>query len=334
MPNESPKDVKKAFEVRSSYEDPKKHFVRVNGWLPAARMRLKKNRRTHLRYFTLCGQRAIDVLHLRREGLLRHDGRGYPELVFCEEDRNTYTQIDRLLRVYKRGFLCPLEKIADEPEFESVFPFDIINLDLTRSCFPKREPPTSSTIKSIARMIESQKGINFDLFITFRAESAAENKEAIQILRRNMEQNFKRNPELEDVFLKVTHAEPAQLVSQDYVSFIMKCFPKLIIRYGYDNDYLVHCDQEYKYKRFPPWRKRYFILKFLFDFDADRLKEARTATDDIDQRQSRLEREQGLFSASIKDSIEMNAVDVDASLNTEMERTLERDLSDLLGFRV
>jgi len=333
VPDDHGKDVvNRAFEVRRSYKDAKKHFVRVNGWIPAARSRLRKNRRHALRYFTLCGENALDVLHLKREKLLLHDGRGYPELVFCEQDESIYTSIDRLLRHYKRGFLCALEDITSQPQYDEVFPFDVINLDLTRSCFPRREPPTSSTMKTISKMIQLQRGTDFDLFVTFRAERTVENTDAINILLRNMEKNLRENPDLRKEFLNAAGSEPAALLRQDYIRFILKAFPKLIIRYGHDNSYLVHCQGIYKYQRMPPWRKRYFVLKFLFSFDAEPLRQAHEPIDDIEQSRSRLERESALFHRAVKESIRIDAVNVELSLNREAEQMLEKDVSELLKY--
>jgi hypothetical protein len=331
VPDDHRKDiVNRAYEVRRSYEDPKKHFVRVNGWIPAARARLRKNKRHTLRYFTLCGEKAIDVLHLKREKLVLHDGRGYPELVFCEQDKSIYTSIDRLLRYYKRGFNCALEDIASQPQYDEVFPFDVINLDLTRSCFPKREPPTSSTMKTISRMIQLQKGTDFDFFVTFRAERSAESTDAIDILLRNMERNLQSNPDLRKEFLSAAGVEPSALLRQDYIKFILKTFPKLIIRYGHDNNYLVRCEGIYKYQRMPLWKKRYSILKFVFSFDAEPLRNAHQPIDDIDQKKSRLERESALFHESVKESIKIGAINVESSLNREVEQKLENDVLELL----
>ncbi|HWZ42487.1 MAG TPA: hypothetical protein VNW97_03380 [Candidatus Saccharimonadales bacterium] len=70
---------------------PLKHFVRIHGWLPAGRRRLKhlqsqrKSRR--LRYFTFCAAGAIDVLMLDIANIVRRSTSGkFDSVVFFDKN--------------------------------------------------------------------------------------------------------------------------------------------------------------------------------------------------------------------------------------------------------
>lgn len=66
------------------WDDPLKHYVRLESWLPLCRNRLDKIRETkysrnqtrRLRYFTFCATSAIDVLMLDVDRIIRQDANG------------------------------------------------------------------------------------------------------------------------------------------------------------------------------------------------------------------------------------------------------------------
>jgi hypothetical protein len=67
----------------SYWDDPLKHYVRMEAWLPLCRARLEKIRQVlykhqprRLRYFTFCATTAIDVLMLDVDQIIRRDANG------------------------------------------------------------------------------------------------------------------------------------------------------------------------------------------------------------------------------------------------------------------
>src|SRR5947209_7184205 len=68
-------------------KDPKKHFVRLNLWLPFCDSRARALRASRperpLRYFTLCAEDALDVLLLERYGVLATARGVYTDVTFA-----------------------------------------------------------------------------------------------------------------------------------------------------------------------------------------------------------------------------------------------------------
>ena len=205
---------RKQREYERDYTDPEKHFVRKRGWVPAAQNRLQRVRdtgRQYLKYFTLCAEKAIDVHLLWTESLVEFDGRGYPNVAYCECSPEQYELIAaRLMRT--QGFLAYFEDLVlnrDSPksmDFYSALPFDIYNLDFTSVCFPRADPPFSRTLEAIVTLIEvlgSPPGLQeFDMFFTFRAKRSEENEDAIRDLRHNVRDNRREYDWFDDAFLE------------------------------------------------------------------------------------------------------------------------------------
>lgn len=268
-------------EYQRHNRDPKKHYVRVNGWVAVAKKRLEsiknkeKTNRKHIRYFTLCGKDAMDILLFKKHNLIFFDGRGYPDVVFCEEEHESFESIRRILKRVRMDFKGSFEDIVFQSSFINLFPFDIFNLDFTRNCFPRREQPFSTTLRSIVKIIEEQanKASDFDLFVTFRAEQSRENVEAIKQLKENMEKNFEEYDNIKKEFIqKYNNRNLSWLSDRDYSKFLLLTFPKLIVRFGNENHFNVHCSHKYEYPRIYTHRRTgrrlsYKIVKFIFSFE-------------------------------------------------------------------
>src|SRR5262245_46691360 len=109
-------DFREAQEGRrrgqQDYRDLKKHFVRVNGWLPIF-VRHAQARGASLRYLTLCSKEAIDVRYFASKGLLaRNDEKNaYPMLSFVESDTEDYAVIAETLGRCRLGVHAKLEDV-------------------------------------------------------------------------------------------------------------------------------------------------------------------------------------------------------------------------------
>lgn len=269
-------DPDKCKDVLDFSRDPVKHYVRVNGWLQTAQARLARlnalgtQRDFGLRYLTLCGKDGIDIYLFNREGLLSDNGRGFPSVFYCESYRGNYVRVKELLG-NTRSHLGKIEELINREWFNKFItenPFDIVNLDFCGSCFPRADPPFSSTLRSITKIIEFQKGNEFDLFITFKALRSAENNAAVNELVENMDRNFSENNEIKQKFYTCfENMAPNEMLENNYGLFLLATFPKIIFGFGSANDFVVKCPHKFIYQRTNNHRINYQIVKFIFSFE-------------------------------------------------------------------
>ncbi len=268
----------RCMDVLDLSRDPIKQFVRKFGWLSSAQRKMTeltaggKSRPFGLRYFTLCGKDGIDIFMLRKEGLLKDNGRKFPTVVYCENLPSNFGKVRPLLGGTK-GYLSTFEDLVKRPEFKSntiVTPFDLVNLDFSGSCFPRSDQPFSNTLHSVLDLINLQKGSSFCLFVTFKAFRSGENQQAIDELLENMHNNFRDNPEVKTTFNNCfNQMSPKQLLESDYGLFLLTTFPKIVFGFGSSNGFVVSCCQKYFYERaMRKSDKSYQIIKFIFDFNS------------------------------------------------------------------
>jgi hypothetical protein len=319
-----------------AYRDPIKHYVRKYGWLPKAQERLQELRRARsgvcLRYFTLCGPDIIDVKFLAMNGVLRHDERGYPDVAFCESSGEHYTDAISNLGRPMVGFNRSFEDVVLNDRLSKYYPFDVYNLDFSRSCFPNEEPPTSRTMVAVQRLIEGQaaKSRAFDLFFTFRAESGRENQGALASLGDYMKRNLDEDEALLQTFKEKYHVEIEVLMRKDYLNFILLTFPKLIAFFGQDHGFAMTDLRRFWYTRtytdrFSGLGIRYFIMKFIFSFDMVR------AGRRVERAERRTERLRQNYMEIAKKSIREPSVDVRQMITNDDKQALKEEVRSLLG---
>ena len=300
-----------------AFRDPKKHYVRKFAWLPKARERLQKvSQEDHgyLRYFTLCGPEIIDVKYLAGNGVLRHDQRGYPDVVFCESDDDFYAKAISKLGNPLAPFRMSFEDVLLQHRLDKYCPFDIYNLDFTRSCFPHWDPPTSRTIQAVQGLFEIQGKFKqpFDLFLTFRAERGREQMAALRELKDYMQRNFEENEELRQSFSAKFRLKLDELMRVDYLNFILITFPKLMAFLGQDQNFLMTDVVRLWYRRVytndrTGLRCPYLIIKFVFSFETVRVGRS------VSRRDRRSDRLRQNYIGIARKCIEEEAVDVGAS---------------------
>lgn len=321
-------------EGTEAYRDPRKHYVRVYGWLPTASKRIQQIRQStnsaqYLRYFTLCGPEILDVKFLATKGLLRKTERGYPDVAFCEEDADSYA--DAISRL--RSCLLQLKKTFEDAvlqnKLDTYYPFDIYNLDFSRSCFPRGEPPTSRTMNAVAQLMakQSEKKRSFDMFLTFRAEYGSENREALEALMKYMQKNFEEKPELLNAFKKKFGMELDQLKDRRYQQFILVTFPKFVAFRAQDYGFKLTQMQRFWYPRDRPdiqGSVRYYITKFVFSFDFVPVRPG------IRREDRRTEQFRRNYLAIAEQSIQNNPVDVMNKLTNDIRSRLKEEVQTLL----
>ena len=269
-------------EHARDYTDPIKHFVRRQAWIPAAQCRLQKAQAArgveHLRYFTLCAEKAIDVhLFYFRENLIDHDGRRYPQVVFCECYPDQFELIATRLSG-TRGFLARFEDLVLDrncevsKDFYSELPFDIYNLDFTAACFPRGDPPFSDTLNAIVTLVEAlaeeePRPQGFEMFLTFRARRSEENEEAIRDLRANVRENMQQFQWFHEAFERSYGPSVGELVNDGYHEFLLVALPKLLGQFAKDSGFRVECPYRLYYPRPDPQRPEFYIISFVLSLD-------------------------------------------------------------------
>lgn len=266
--------------AKSSYTDLKKHYVRLEGWLPVFQGYARQQNRS-VRYLTLCAKYAIDVRYFRNKGVLEYDEtqRIYPTVAFAEKDAQDYAIIAETLGTVMLGIKGDLEEILVRPDenpdnsekLRKSFPYDIINLDFTGEVVREDDPPYSITIRAIERIIELQIDANaqhWHMFLTFRACPQTANHEADQELRGIIEQNF-QNVQARAAY--GARPAPEQLVHDHYEEFLRIGIAKFLANSAAQRGYASVLEGSYFYPRIPPdGDPRYHIIKLIVEFNAIR----------------------------------------------------------------
>lgn len=311
---------------RSLYTDPVKHFVRINGWLSAARNRLTsirsqtRRRANFAKYFTFPGEYAIDVLLLAENGVIEETNVGFPGVVYCESRPNILSEIGKRLGKCMGVFPFSFEKAVFTHDFRSFCPFDILNLDLTKEVFPRNGRPESNTIRAIEQLMWLHRNRDFDLYITFKASRRETNPDAVENFGQMVNDNFESNRTLKEAFINSCGMESSKLLESDFTLFWCKSFPKWILEQGVTKNVRGSIVGEFCYSRRPPRGAPYDIITFAFSFERSRRHY-------MSQHQmvSHTQRE-------ILRSFSLTPIDVDHTLenNVEIRRRLKIDVERLL----
>jgi hypothetical protein len=231
---------------KRDYRDLKKHYVRVNGWLPIFD-RHAKAKGSDLRYLTLCSKEAIDVRYFASKGMLaRSDEKNaYPCLSFVESNVEDYAIIAETLGRCRLGVHARLEDVLlnygheEHAAFTGSFPYDIVNLDFCGEVMPKLDHPYSETVRCIERIVELQRekdpALEWHMFLTFRTHRVQHNEEANQQLREILDGNLASN-DLKSAYGE--RADPGTLLSSDYPEFLRLGVAK----------YLAYCAERCRYR--------------------------------------------------------------------------------------
>lgn len=220
-------------EVYRDFGDIIKHESRLRLWLPAL-IKLKNSLGRELKYFTLPGPKAYDVIRWKTEGIVKHDGKGFPDICFCEYEEANFINAKRILG-NTRGIKAKFEDVILAPDSKSkyrafwdLFPYDAYNLDFCGTWFESEEP-LSQTFRSIIELINAhvRKGSDFLLFLTIRIDKNKTNITVINDLKDNLESN-RRVPELLSKIQVICGNDINQFIKRNFNTFILISIPKLI----------------------------------------------------------------------------------------------------------
>lgn len=250
------------------WRKPKKHYVRVMGWLRTARGR-RKRKGGSIRYFTLCGQEAVDIRLLERYGILVKTARGYPDVGFCEEDDGVYGAIIGNLKSVGKPVLGKFEDIVKRGDFADWFQYDVVNLDFSCRVFRGSEDPFSGPWGAIRAVLEAQaqRDAGFDLFLTFNASRGTGDEASINQLKSLLEENLRDDRRKREFERRAGITTAAGLVDTNFTQFLLYAVPKLLTSLAIDNEFSVGIGDSFYYKRRPRNRPPYYIVKFIFTLE-------------------------------------------------------------------
>jgi hypothetical protein len=221
-------------EIHTDFGDDVKHEARLKLWLPALK-NLRDELGRHLRYFTLPGPKAYDVIKWKIEDLVKYDGRGFTDVCFCDINHENFVNAKRLLG-YTHGIEAKFEDIIQnykDPKygaFWDLFPYDVYNLDFCGTCFEGKEP-LSKTFKSIIKLVNShvkkKKFNRFLLFLTIRIDRNKTNNRVIKDLKSNLESNS-RNNRFSNKIYKIAGKDIEEFINKHFYLFMLISIPKLI----------------------------------------------------------------------------------------------------------
>jgi hypothetical protein len=219
--------------TRRDFGDIEKHEARLKLWLPALRD-FKNSLGRQLKYFTLPGEKAYDVIRWKREGLIKFDGRGFPDVCYCDSIPDNFLSAKRILG-NTVGIMDRFENVIKgknedkyKPFWEK-FPYDVYNLDFCGTCFEPNQPLLNETFSSIIRLINdhvSKRNSNkFLLFLTIRIDEKRTHKNVISDLKSNLETN-REYPDFTNLIDKITGGDIPSFIQQRFCDFILTGLPK------------------------------------------------------------------------------------------------------------
>lgn len=257
---------------------PEKHYVRLNGWLEAARGLSQGLAGEPLRYFSLCGKEPFDVLMLFRAGLLSTD-MSSPNVVVCDINNEDLTAAGEA--IVRAGY-GPVIKFNSSVEdlilgddelhsrFVGLLPFHIYNLDFTKQIFYRKERIGSGMWATVERIItlQSQHEQDFDLFITSRSLPTEILPEARAELLHTMTENVASVQGLTEIVAQRYGADVSLevLSEQDFTEFFLRALPKQLLQPAHDNRFLFSCGGMFRYSKRPRNKAVYSIVKWCLSF--------------------------------------------------------------------
>lgn len=273
-----------AFRERErEYKDVEKHWVRTQGWRTVARhisqLKAKQGRDPGLRYLTLPAYYRLDVSVLLREDLIEITDRfpdGLVREVYVAAFETDPTKFGRMQGQSPRFVLLgrsSIESALTDPRNEyyhqlrDLFPFDVINLDLTSTLTPQHEGPYSRTMQAIEEVFSLQAGIPtpWALFITFRNMPSEWESEATKQLFSNLQRNIDEFPMVAEAFqnrYQLYNVE--QLADSESRICISQSVSKWLTDRAHHYSFSIQQFKHYMYSRYNEGLPTYDIYKHLF----------------------------------------------------------------------
>lgn len=293
------KDANLIKKREEEYRDIPKQWVRREVWLKTAKSILKKKRRKGnakgIRYLTLPAYHRLDVSLFLKEGLLEitEGNKGKPEEIYVaafENDPAKFALMKRHMPSFKLFGCESIEKVLTDEnnkyyhELRSLFPFDVINLDLTTSLTPEHEGPYSKTMDAVDTIfdIQSGQGIDWALFLTFRNVPEDLERGARKQLFKNLQDNIDNNPEILEAFQNRYQKNSVQdLEKSDVKKCISQSIVKWLVDRAHQHKFKVGSIQIHYYQRLNVGIPKYEIYKHVLELTPAGINPAHIPTKNI-----------------------------------------------------
>jgi hypothetical protein len=266
-------------EREREYKDPEKHWVRLNPWLKVAKD-LAASKGGGLRYLTLPSYYRLDVSLFLQNNLLEVTGEpgGSIQSVYVAAFETDPVKYGRMVGHSPRFKLFGHANIEDAlvdsnneyyKDLISLFPFDIVNLDLTTSLTPRHEGPYSKTMQAVDAVLRRQTDhpSKWGFFLTFRNKPSDWESRALNQLVTNLQSNLDSSPKVRQAFFNLyNEASADELNSKDP----KKCISQSVVKWLVDRAHSFNMRLEsmncYEYQRYPPAIEPYLITKHVLIF--------------------------------------------------------------------
>lgn len=277
------------------YKSTHKHWVRRNIWLESVESIAQKKREKTIKYLTLPALHRLDVSLFLNEGLIEISKKGTnePREIYVAAFENDPTKF-ALMKDQKPSFILfgcgSIEEVLTDSnnkyynELRDLFPFDVINMDLTTSLTPKHEGPYSKTMEAIETILDLQQGfgIRWALFLTFRNVPDELEEGAQKQLFKNLQNNIDNNPEILEIFQKRYQRNSVQeLAKNDMKTCISQAIIKWIIDRAHQHKFKVSSMDICFYPRIKPGIPKYEIYKHVIEFTPAEINTANIPTKNI-----------------------------------------------------
>lgn len=276
-------------EREREYRDPEKHWVRREVWLKTLRD-LSKEKKRGLRYLTLPSFYRLDVSLFLRENLLefiKTDAGVSTNAVYVAAFELDPTKYGRMVGqsppfiLFGRGAIEDAIVDASNEYFEqlaSLFPFDVVNLDLTTSLTPRHEGPYSKTMQAIDTVLRRQADCagRWALFLTVRNVPNDWEKRALKQFFENLQSNLTTYPKAQQVFFeRYQETDVVGLKNKDTKMCISQSVAKWLTDRA--NSYGVRLETMncYRYDRYSEVYDPYTIAKYVLVFSKGPILSAR-----------------------------------------------------------
>jgi len=293
------KDANLIRKREEEYRDIQKQWVRREVWLKAANSILKKKEKKgnkqRIRYLTLPAYHRLDVSLFLKEGLLEITKRykGEPEEIYVaafENDPAKFALMKEQSPSFRLFGCESIENVLTDinnkyyHELRNLFPFDVINLDLTTSITPEHEGPYSKTMDAIDTIFDIQagQGIDWALFLTFRNVPEDLETGARKQLFKNLQSNIDNYPEVLEVFQKRYGKNSVHdLEKTDVKKCISQSIAKWLFDRAHQHKYKVGSIYTYCYPRLNAGIPPYDIYKYVLELTPTGINPANIPTKNI-----------------------------------------------------
>jgi hypothetical protein len=255
------------------YRDPEKHWVRTR-WLECAREVSVANNKK-ISYLTLPAYYRIDVSLFHKHGLLQplNDGEGTIAVAGFETDPTKFARMaSQTPKLQLFGQAALEDVIVDSKnkyyaELLKLFPFDIVNLDLTTSLTPQHEGPYSRVMQALNEIIGRQADHPslWGLFLTFRNVKDEWEQNALDTFLKNLQGNLDQHPKVRDSFAaKYNVPTVAALAGEKVEAAITQSVVKWLVDRAHSQNIELVRIQSYRYVRYT--KPNYVITKLIMQF--------------------------------------------------------------------